>query len=637
MLSILRLLLIVLCANAYLSTAVDAKFSSRFDMQLLNLQSLDAGDSFSYEMVTSMGLSVSPATDGLDVYTFSFDAGVVSVNQLPTTTMGVTNRLSYTFQRDPKSQEIFSNDIDAGAMGQVNAYFTAQGGAQIRTGRWTERARIFSPAYIDLPGENPNVTFDVRSASHDGSEIKIATYSSEQFSFRTTAGQTVRTRLVGYNIAADDWRVPLASGFALIGDIEETDGVRIPLAVRKKTLSVHPVTGREYLDPTRYVDAGLARQIDVASVFDAGSKPQQVLPSWLSDIHTAALHAEVLSGAMAEGRSNPVPVLVLAGFAIKVAVVAIKWDAIGTMTWNTSVDIGSVIVGEKGIREINPFDSSGILETKGVTGNITYVVGKGVEKALVGFGMDESSARQRGKLAETTLDLVAAFTSPKIAEASFLLKALEGTSIVSKSLKFASTVNETYNVDESINKFLDPVTFSGDEPDSTLTDFTDRTISKVRNAALRSPGYQLYEHIQVEQIQADNFVTGGFRNAGFTLPPAPSTGVFTDAAIILPLRFRLFDSGIEDGDIVRLEVRSLNGVNINPTNVTLTNQGQIFSPAVAAGPVQVRLTAINEGSISPNTGGLNILSTVTRGPSNQNFNLNQGESGLLSIVAGLSQ
>ena len=713
MLSISRLLPIVLCANAYLSTAVDAKLPSRFDMQLLNMQSLNAGDSFSYELLTSMGLSISPATDGLDVYTFSFDGAVVSANQLPTTTMGVADRLSYTLRRDPKSQEIFSNDIDVGAMRQVNAYLTARGGAQTRTGRWTERAWIFSPAYIDLPGENPNVAFNVRSASHDGSEIKIATYNSEQFSFRTTVGQTVRARFVGYSIAADDWRVPLASGFALIGDIEETDGGRIPLAVRKKTLSVHPVTGREYLDPTRYVDAGLARQIDVESVFDAGSKPQQVIPDWLSDIHAAALHANALSGAIAEGRSNPAPAVAVAG--------AIALDTTLTTTWNLFVDVITVVGDQQDIKDINPFDHNNHPgKIKGVIGGLTYLIGKGVEKASVYFGVDKGKAKNAGKITETALDVGTIFipikaassaskvltinsknaskalraakaakvtNAAKLAKAAGLAKkakalskqALKASRAAKKATKIAGAGKKAKALSKQAlkasraakkatkiaKKVAREAAKSSRRSKVKINDLTEKSLklqNQLRNLHLAQVAFKvlynidnmdkvndfsesideafpesadftkndLHAPIPAEYIISKPVVPDAFRNPLFI---GPSTGGFIDAAITLPLRFRLFDSRIEDGDIVRLEVRSRNGVNLNPTNVTLTNQGQIFSPTVAAGPVQVRLTAVNEGSLSPNTGGLNILSTMTRGPSNQNFSLKQGETGSLNIVA----
>ena len=741
MLSISRLLLVVLCANAYVSAAADAKFPSRFDMQLVNLQSLDAGDSFSYEAVTSIGLSVSPAADGLDAYTFSFDGAVLSGNQLPTMTMGVTDRLSYTFQRDPKSQEIFSNDIDAGAMRQVNAYFAALGGAQTRTGRWTERARIFSPAYIDLPGENPNVAFNVRSASHDGSEIKIADYNSEQFSFRTTVGQTVRARFVGYIIGTDDWRVPLVSGFALIGDIEETDGVRIPLAVRRTTLAVHPVTGREYLDPTRYVDAGLVRQISAASVFDAGSKSQQVLlPNWLSDIHKAALHANALSGAIAEGRSNMEP-MTAAGAAAAVGT-AIVLDTAISFLWNTAVDGVRMVKGEKKLSEYDPFDTSESYKTRGLFGGLSYLAGKGVEKASIAVGVDKNTARKLGLGTEVAGNL------STILAPTGAVKAIATGLKASKAIKAANTTKAITLLDKSIDTAtaaktlgmsknavklarqpgklwtaLTPVgksisksarkhlmregfaaarkaglpiannlhksrkvyqvgklhrvgnqiarlgNFSVQTADylltpsnliahgifktaDTLTDANKfiniaNVVEPELNLSLFPSGKEavknvmdlgssyLYRPIQPEINSVPTTLPTTFRNATFTPPPAlgPSTGGFTDAAILLPLRFRVFDTAVEDGDIVRLEVRSSNGVNLGPTNVTLTNAGQIFSPAVAAGPVQVTLTAVNEGSLPPNTGGLNILSTVTRGQSNQEFSLQTGGSGSLNIVA----
>lgn len=113
-----------------------------------------------------------------------------------------------------------------------------------------------------------------------------------------------------------------------------------------------------------------------------------------------------------------------------------------------------------------------------------------------------------------------------------------------------------------------------------------------------------------------------------------STGGFVDATVVLPLEFKIFDHGQEDGDIVTLEVRSANGVDVGPMDITLTKSGELFAPTVAEGPVEIKLIAVNEGSVSPNTGALNILSTVTDGPSNQEFNLKKGETGILRITAG---
>jgi hypothetical protein len=149
---------------------------------------------------------------------------------------------------------------------------------------------------------------------------------------------------------------------------------------------------------------------------------------------------------------------------------------------------------------------------------------------------------------------------------------------------------------------------------------------------LLEPG--LAAEVNRRQQIASNFQVGAFRGsaASFTLPA--STGGFADVSLVLPLSFRVFDFGSQDGDRVRIELRSLDGAQVLAGDLSLLNAGTLFNPVISAGPVELQLTALNEGSLSPNTGGLNILSNVTSGPANQQFNLLTGESGTLRIIAG---
>lgn len=117
-----------------------------------------------------------------------------------------------------------------------------------------------------------------------------------------------------------------------------------------------------------------------------------------------------------------------------------------------------------------------------------------------------------------------------------------------------------------------------------------------------------------------------------TLPTASSGGL-ANVAIILPLSFKIFDFGLEDGDNITLTVIDQTGQRYHET-FSLTNAGDIISPVVVAGQVELRVHANNEGYASPNTGQINILSTVTAGPSVQQFNLQTGETGSMVITAG---
>jgi hypothetical protein len=117
------------------------------------------------------------------------------------------------------------------------------------------------------------------------------------------------------------------------------------------------------------------------------------------------------------------------------------------------------------------------------------------------------------------------------------------------------------------------------------------------------------------------------------LPGAPvSGGGLSSVALILPLSFRIFDFGVQDGDNITLTVIDQTGTRYNNT-FTLTNAGSIIAPVVVAGQVELRVLANNEGSLSPNTGQINILSTVTSGNASQQFNLKTGQTGSMVITA----
>ena len=651
----LKKMLVAVLLVAGLATPARAEFPSRFDMVILDLQTLEAGERFGFEVAAGTHLSVAGQRNGQDVYTFSLDAAVVSSDQLPVTTIGVVDRVALTFTRDPIKQTIASADLNADALKQVNAYFDRPGAVNNRLGVWSERVDIFSADFIALPGENPTTHFTVHEVRVPKGAAKVATYRSEPFSFRTRDGSTVEAGFVGYDIAADDWRVPLATGFAMIGRIIEPDGTTLPLKLRKRTLAVHDISAKPYIDVKSLVPEAILGPIDEAVAFESGSSAMEAMPSWLIDVHTAALHTEMLTAAVAEGRSNPLPILALAA-------VVVGLDSAFTVAWNAGVDIGHVLAGEKEIGQINPFDADGPLKTKGLVGNVTYAAGAAAKGASLAIGLDPVRADALGEAVESGLDVSTILSAPNKAAANVLWgKSAHASGLVQSTYKALGTLGHQlglsknvmrwsdelvvaalnsstlwsnannifeagYDVAQVVQAFLNPASYRS-QAEPTLAQVSLDLLQR-GNEELRTLGYKFYA-----QVQADRFNTGAFRNAGFTLPTG-STGGFIDAAILLPLSFRLFDSGnIEDGDIVTLQVRSLNGVNIAPTNVRLTFAGRVFAPKVAVGPVEIRIVAVNEGSVPPNTGGLTILSRVVEGPSAQNFDLGQGESGILRIVA----
>lgn len=117
---------------------------------------------------------------------------------------------------------------------------------------------------------------------------------------------------------------------------------------------------------------------------------------------------------------------------------------------------------------------------------------------------------------------------------------------------------------------------------------------------------------------------------GFT--GGPSTGGLSDVSLILPLLFNIFDNALEDGDNITLTIRDTQGVKFTDT-FNLTNAGRNIAPAVLPGRIEIQVTANNVGSSSPNTGQIDILSTVTSGPTSQVFNLTTGQTGMMVITA----
>ncbi len=114
-----------------------------------------------------------------------------------------------------------------------------------------------------------------------------------------------------------------------------------------------------------------------------------------------------------------------------------------------------------------------------------------------------------------------------------------------------------------------------------------------------------------------------------------STGGFSNATILLPandiFNFRLFDSGVADGDQVSIRVSGRGGVYLSVSRVTLSTTGVVFQPTVQPGNISVTLTALNEGSIPLNTGGVSILNTVSAGKSTQSYGISSGQTATLQI------
>ncbi len=136
----------------------------------------------------------------------------------------------------------------------------------------------------------------------------------------------------------------------------------------------------------------------------------------------------------------------------------------------------------------------------------------------------------------------------------------------------------------------------------------------------------------LRRFQAARFLT--FLPFSFSTPI--STGGLTD--LFVPANtnfvFRIYDSGVEDGDTITVSVADASRPGGRTLGTyTLTNAGRSLTEFVRAGPVEIRVRAENEGTLSPNTGGLQVTSPVISGNGSQIYNLNTGQTGTLRVVA----
>lgn len=112
-----------------------------------------------------------------------------------------------------------------------------------------------------------------------------------------------------------------------------------------------------------------------------------------------------------------------------------------------------------------------------------------------------------------------------------------------------------------------------------------------------------------------------------------STGGFSDIGISgFNLGYVLTDFGIEDGDLIDVDIQQFGRRIGGLTGHFLTNAGTSFDVNLRPGVATLVVTALNEGTASPNTAAVTV-GNVVRGDGNQTFNLNTGQTATLRIEA----
>ncbi len=112
-----------------------------------------------------------------------------------------------------------------------------------------------------------------------------------------------------------------------------------------------------------------------------------------------------------------------------------------------------------------------------------------------------------------------------------------------------------------------------------------------------------------------------------------SSGGFSDIGISgFNLAYMLRDFGIQDGDLIDVEIQQFGRTIAKLESHFLTTAGDNFSVNLRPGVASMVVTALNEGSAPPNTAEVTI-DNVVRGDARQTYNLNTGQTATLRIEA----
>ncbi|WP_162789485.1 hypothetical protein [Altererythrobacter sp. ZODW24] len=113
-----------------------------------------------------------------------------------------------------------------------------------------------------------------------------------------------------------------------------------------------------------------------------------------------------------------------------------------------------------------------------------------------------------------------------------------------------------------------------------------------------------------------------------------SSGGFTDIGVSgFNLMYVLRDFGIQDGDLIDVEISQFGRVIGQLKGHFLLTAGSPFNVRLRPGVAQMVISALNEGSASPNTAEVTIQNVV-RGDGRQTYSLETGQTAVLRIEAG---
>lgn len=185
--------------------------------------------------------------------------------------------------------------------------------------------------------------------------------------------------------------------------------------------------------------------------------------------------------------------------------------------------------------------------------------------------------------------------------------------------------NETSELESRSETLTVPFSFLESQMQSSLAGQTTGLTSHIGDARSNQAASELQRILST--------TPDGPFVASVQSPSGTSTGGFAgDEGLNIAgiLNVFAFDSGnLQDGDRVRITVRDSQGVRLSQV-FTLTFGGRTSRVSARRGLVNVTITALNEGTAPPNTGGLRLSGDVA-GSRARNFELRTGQSGTLAV------
>ncbi len=189
-------------------------------------------------------------------------------------------------------------------------------------------------------------------------------------------------------------------------------------------------------------------------------------------------------------------------------------------------------------------------------------------------------------------------------------------------------VNEAVHIVHTLNGQHVAITVGQGVANGTQSDTSSSTISLTTAQQLTAAG------VITSTPVPPSGGSGGIGGSGPTGGPIVNLGSATvqlNAGNIL--QFLLFNPTVANGEQVSVRVLGNGASYLSVPVVTVSPTGTAFDPTVAPGTLTMAFTALNDGTIPPNSGAVTLQNTVQSGQATHSYVLNSGQTATLKVIA----